>query len=127
LVKKFGHPAGIDPSRRVGHGIGIHSLRKATLNAAFRNGVTMHETREFAGHGDIRTTEFYLIRREEDAEVAPRRIRIRRTGLQGQRAPRRLSQAFSPPNGLAANGTDGYDAWVRLLSPLPPPGRAVPA
>ena len=30
----------------------------------------MHEVREFAGHADIRTTEVYFIRKEEDAEVA---------------------------------------------------------
>jgi len=43
----------------------------------------MHEVREFAGHADIRTTELYFIRKEEDAEVAARRIHIRRTGLRG--------------------------------------------
>ena len=37
----------------------------------------MHEVREFAGHADIRTTELYFIRKEEDAEVAARRIQIR--------------------------------------------------
>jgi hypothetical protein len=31
---------------------------------------------------DIRTTEVYFVRREEDAEVAARRIQIRRSGLQ---------------------------------------------
>ena len=34
----------------------------------------MHEVREFAGHADIRTTELYYQRREEDAESAARRI-----------------------------------------------------
>ncbi len=43
----------------------------------------MHEVREFAGHADIRTTEVYFVRKEEDAEVAARRIQIRRTGLEG--------------------------------------------
>ena len=33
----------------------------------------MHEVREFAGHADIRTTEVYFVRKEEDAEVAARR------------------------------------------------------
>ena len=37
----------------------------------------MHEVREFAGHSDIRTTELYFVRKEEDAEVAARRIQIR--------------------------------------------------
>ena len=44
----------------------------------------MHEVREFAGHADIRTTEVYFVRREQDAEVAARRIQIRRTGPKGQ-------------------------------------------
>ncbi|MGA9923325.1 MAG: hypothetical protein WBQ29_07950 [Isosphaeraceae bacterium] len=42
-----------------------------------RNGATMHEVREFAGHADIRTTELYFESKEEDAEVAARRIQIR--------------------------------------------------
>lgn len=37
----------------------------------------MHDVREFAGHMDIRTSELYFIRKEEDAEVAARRIQIR--------------------------------------------------
>jgi hypothetical protein len=37
----------------------------------------LHEVREFAGHSDIRTTELYFVRKEEDAEVAARRIQIR--------------------------------------------------
>ena len=47
---------------------------------AIRNGTTMHEVREFAGHADIRTTEVYFVRKEQDAEVAARRIHIRLTG-----------------------------------------------
>ena len=70
------------PGRAVwsGRGIGIHSLRKTAINDAIRNGATMHEVREFAGHADIRTTEIYFMRKEEDAEVAARRIQIRVTG-----------------------------------------------
>jgi integrase len=65
-------------ARRLGgRGIGIHSLRKTAINDAIRNAATMHELREFAGHADIRTTELYLVRKEEDAEVAARRIQIR--------------------------------------------------
>ena len=80
LVKKYCEAAGIDPTRLGGRGIGIHSLRKTAINDAIRNGATMHEVREFAGHADIRTTEVYFVRREEDAEVAARRIQIRVTG-----------------------------------------------
>jgi hypothetical protein len=40
----------------------------------------LHEVREFAGHADIRTTEVYFVQKEEDAEVAARRIQILRTG-----------------------------------------------
>jgi hypothetical protein len=37
----------------------------------------VREVREFAGHADIRTTEVYFVRKEEDAEVTARRIQIR--------------------------------------------------
>src|SRR4051795_5546829 len=80
LVKKYCEAAGIDPERLGGRGIGIHSLRKTAINDAIRNGASMHEVREFAGHSDIRTTELYFVRKEEDAEVAARRIQIRVTG-----------------------------------------------
>ena len=71
------------PDRLRGRKIGIHSLRKTAINDAIRNGAQMHEVREFAGHSDIRTTELYFVRKEEDAEVAARRIQIRVTGRQG--------------------------------------------
>ena len=72
------------PSGLGGRGIGIHRLRKTAINDAIRNGAAMHEVREFAGHADIRTTEVYFVRKEEDAEVAARRIQIRVTGRKGQ-------------------------------------------
>jgi site-specific recombinase XerD len=84
LVKKYCEAAGIDPSRLGARGIGIHSLRKTAINDAIRNGATMHEVREFAGHADIRTTEVYFIRKEEDAEVAARKIQIRLTGRKAE-------------------------------------------
>ena len=84
LVKKYCRAAGIDPDRLGGRGIGIHSLRKTAINDAIRNGATLHEVREFAGHADIRTTEVYFVRKEEDAEVAARRIHIRVTGRKGE-------------------------------------------
>ncbi len=59
-------------------------LRKTAINDAIRNGATMHEVREFAGHADIRTTEVYFVRKEEDAEVAARRIQIRVMGRKGE-------------------------------------------
>ena len=77
LVKHYCRAAGIDPDRIDGRGIGIHSLRKTAINDAIRNGAGMHEVREFAGHSDIRTTELYFVRKEEDAEMAARRIQIR--------------------------------------------------
>jgi integrase len=80
LVKKYCKAAGIDPDRLGQRGIGIHSLRKTAINDAIRNGAAMHEVREFAGHSDIRTTEIYFVRKEEDGEVAARKIQIRRTG-----------------------------------------------
>ncbi len=83
-VKKYCRAAGIDPDRLGGRGIGIHSLRKTAINDAIRNGASLHEVREFAGHADIRTTELYFVRQEEDAEVAARRIHLRVTGRTGQ-------------------------------------------
>jgi site-specific recombinase XerD len=77
LVKKYCRAAGIDPVRLGSRGIGVHSLRKTAINDAIRNGAQMHEVREFAGHSDIRTTELYFVRKDEDAEAAARRIQIR--------------------------------------------------
>jgi hypothetical protein len=50
------------------------------VNDALCNGASMHEVGEFAGRSDIHITEVYFVRREEDAEMAARRIQIRRTG-----------------------------------------------
>jgi site-specific recombinase XerD len=80
LVKKYCKAAGIDPDRLGQRGIGIHSQRKSAINDAIRNGAAMHEVREFAGHSDIRTTEIYFVRKEEDGEVAARKIGIRLMG-----------------------------------------------
>ena len=80
LVKNDCRAAGSDPDRLGGRGIGIHSLRKTAINDAIRNGASMHDVREFAAHADIRTTEVYFVRKEEDAEVAARRSQIRLTG-----------------------------------------------
>ena len=82
-MKKYCQAAGIDPHRLGQRGIGIHSLRKTAINDAIRNGAQMHEVREFAGHSDIRTTELYFVRKEEDGEVAARRIQIRVPGRKG--------------------------------------------
>jgi integrase/recombinase XerD len=80
LVKTYCRAAGIDPEGLGRRGIGVHSLRKTAINDAIRNGAQMHEVREFAGHSDIRTTELYFVRKEEDGEMAARRIQIRVTG-----------------------------------------------
>ena len=77
LAKKYCFEAGVDPERLGSRGIGVHSLRKTSLNNAIENGAQMHEVRELAGHADIRTTELYFVRKEEDAERAARRIQIR--------------------------------------------------
>jgi integrase len=57
MVKKYCEVAGIDPSRLGSRGIGIHSLRKTAINDAIRNGATMHEVREFAGHAAKRSAK----------------------------------------------------------------------
>jgi integrase len=83
LVKKYCRAAGINPDRLDGRGIGIHSLRKTILQHLIANGTPMHEVREFAGHSDIRTTDLYFTRRDDDAEKAARNIRIRVPTRQG--------------------------------------------
>jgi hypothetical protein len=42
------------------------------------------QVREFAGHSDIRTTELYFNRKEEDGEVAARKIQIGLTGRKSE-------------------------------------------
>ncbi len=84
LVKKYCEAAGIDSKRLGSRGIGIHSLRQTAINDATRNGARRREVRESAGHADIRTTEVYFIRTEEDAEVAARKFQISRTGRKGE-------------------------------------------
>ena len=70
----------VERERLGGRGIGIHSLRKTAINDAIRHGASVHEVRELAGHADIRITELYFVRKEEDAEVAARKIQIHLTG-----------------------------------------------
>jgi site-specific recombinase XerD len=77
IVRKHCCLAGIPPERLGSRGVGVHSLRKTALNNAIQNGAQLHEVRELAGHSDIRTTELYFVRKEEDAERAARRIAIR--------------------------------------------------
>ena len=57
----------------------------------------MHEVREFAGHADIRTTEVYFVRKEEDAEVAARRIQIRVVRSEPRPTTPTTAGAESPP------------------------------
>lgn len=77
IVKRYCVRAGIPPDRLGSRGVGVHSLRKTALNNAIQNGAQLHEARELAGHSDIRTTELYFVRKDEDSERAARRIAIR--------------------------------------------------
>jgi integrase len=79
-MKKYCLAAGIDPDRLGQRRIGIHSLRKTAINDAICNGAQMHEVQKFAGHSDIQTPDLYFVRKEEDGEVAARRIQIRVVG-----------------------------------------------
>ena len=60
-------------------------LRQDSRLPEVRCDCALHEVREFAGHADIRTTEVYFVRKEEDAEVAARRIQIRLRAPRAQR------------------------------------------
>ena len=88
LVKKYCRAAGIDPDRLGGRGIGIHSLRKTAINDAIRNGATLHEVREFAGHGDIRTTELYFVRQGGRRRGGGAADPYSRDGTHGRVSPR---------------------------------------
>ncbi len=79
-MKNDSGATGIDPNRLRQPGIGIHSLRETGINDAICNRAQMQQARRFAGHSDIRTTELYFVRKEEDGEMAARRIQIRLTG-----------------------------------------------
>ncbi len=45
---------------------------------------TTHEVREFAGHADIRATELHFVLKDEESEVAARRIQILVTLRKGE-------------------------------------------
>ena len=77
LEKKYCRTARIDPSRLGSRGIGVVSRRKTAINDAIRNGATMYDVREFAGHIDIRTTQLYYRPSSKDSEDAARHIQIR--------------------------------------------------
>lgn len=62
-------------------------MRKTAINDANRNGAGMNEEWEFVRHAGIRTTELYLVRKEENAEVAAGRIHLRLTGRPGANEP----------------------------------------
>jgi hypothetical protein len=74
----------LTPDRREGEGIGIHSLGRTAITDGIRNGATVYEVPEFAGHANIRTIKAYFVRKEEVAEVAARRIQIRLSGRKCQ-------------------------------------------
>ena len=69
------------------------------VNDAIRNGATMHEIREFAGHADIRTTEVYFVRKEGRRRGS--RPRASRSASRGARASEpgleRLRREVMPP------------------------------
>jgi hypothetical protein len=79
-------PGCLHRSRPAGRPRHRHPLDpQEAINDAIRNGASMREVREFAGHAHIRTTEVYFVRKKEDAEVAAPRIQIRVTGSRGRR------------------------------------------
>jgi len=73
-------------------GAGIHSFRMTAINDAIRNRAQMHEVREFAGHANIRNPKLYFVRKEQDTEVAARRIRIGVFALSREKVQSRLKR-----------------------------------
>ena len=76
IVKKYARAAGIQVERK-GRGVGTHSLRKTALTNALVHGAKMEQVQALAGHADIRTTQLYYEKHENDAEDAARHIQIR--------------------------------------------------
>ena len=108
LVKQYCEAAGIDPNAagqpRHRHPYPYARRRSTTPSAT---GLSMHEVREFAGHADIRTTEVYFIRKEEDAEVAAGKSRsalCRRSPAQlFSPLPKQNARSLDPRRCLALN------------------------
>ena len=72
----------------------------------------MYEVREFAGHADIRTTEGYSIRKEEDAEVAAAAHPDPPHGAQG-----RVNPAATVPEIRAAEWAgDEWNGRIRWMA-----------
>ena len=70
LVKKYCLAAGIEPGGWADVASASIRYARPQLTTRSATGPKMHEVREFAGHSDIRTTELYFIRKEEDGEMA---------------------------------------------------------
>ena len=105
-----------------------HSLRKTAINDAIRNGATMHEVREFAGHADIHTTELYFVRKEEDAEVAARRIQVRGVSSNGTENRRRVSQPSAHLLAVSSEPNSRTDSGAHAITaPLPWPDTGEPS
>jgi hypothetical protein len=86
-ILRAGQPAGIDPRRLCGHGIGTHSLRKTAIDDDTRDGTATHEVRG-SGTTTKRTTEFHFLHRQEVSEVRARRIPFASPNLPNEPATR---------------------------------------
>lgn len=62
--------AGLPPERLGSRGIGVHSRCKTALNSAIQNEDQLHEARQLVGDADVRTTELFFGRKEQDSERA---------------------------------------------------------
>ena len=77
IVKKYATIAGLEAERHGRRGIGVHSLRKTAGMSALKHGAKVEQVQAWLGHADIRTTQEYIVYKDEDAEEAARHCQIR--------------------------------------------------
>ena len=57
--------------------VAVHSLRKTAGMSALRHGAQVQQVQAWMGHAEIRTTQEYIVYRDQDAEEAARHCQIR--------------------------------------------------
>ncbi|MCH8998342.1 MAG: tyrosine-type recombinase/integrase, partial [Proteobacteria bacterium] len=79
IVKKYTRRVGLEADRHERRGIGVHSLRKTAGMSALKHGAKVEQFQAWLGHADIRTTQEYIVYKDEDSEEAARHCWLWRT------------------------------------------------